>query len=165
MGIEFQELLLSYGIKPKPTTVKNPQANAVMERIFGTLKEQLRATIFETNWSEDIDTLIQACAFALRVTTPAHGPYSLAQLAFGYDLIFRQKVVIDWERKKALHQRQALQNNANENQKRVNHLYKVGDKVLIVLKKYEQQKKAKISPSTHARGPFTIVEIFNNGTV
>jgi hypothetical protein len=74
-------------------------------------------------------------------------------------------VVIDWERKKALHQRQAIQNNANENQKRVNHTYKVGDKVLIVLKKYEQQKKAKILPSTHARGPFTIVKIFNNGTV
>jgi transposase InsO family protein len=104
LGIKFQELLLSYGIKPKPTTVKNPQANAIVEHIFGTLKEQLRATIFKTSWSKDIDTLIQACAFALRVTTPAHGPYSPAQLAFGYDPIFCQKVVIDWEQKKALHQ-------------------------------------------------------------
>lgn len=41
MGIEFQELLQSYGIKPKPTTVKNPQANAIIERIFGMLGEQL----------------------------------------------------------------------------------------------------------------------------
>ena len=97
MGIEFQELLLSYGVKAKPTTVKNPQANAIVERIFGTLEEQIRTTVFNDNWSEDIDTLIQACAFALRVTTPANGPYSPAQLAFGYDLIFRQKVVIDWE--------------------------------------------------------------------
>ena len=40
MGIEFQELLLSYGIKPKPTTVKNPQANTIVEHIFGTLEEQ-----------------------------------------------------------------------------------------------------------------------------
>jgi hypothetical protein len=117
MGIKFQELLLSYGIKPKPMTVKNPQASAIVERIFGMLEEQFRATVFDTNcnWSEDIDTLIQACAFALRVTTSAHGPYSLAQLAFGYDLIFCQKVVVDWEQKKALHQRQAIQNNANEN--------------------------------------------------
>jgi hypothetical protein len=74
-------------------------------------------------------------------------------------------VVIDWEQKKALHQQQAIQNNANENRKRVNHTYKVGDKVLIVLKKYEQRKKPKILPSTHAGGPFTFVEIFNNGTV
>jgi hypothetical protein len=101
----------------------------------------------------------------LQVTTPAHGPYSPAQLAFGYDLIFRQKVVINWEQKKALHQQQAIQNNANKNRKRMNHTYKVGDKVLIVLKKYKQRKKAKISPLTHARGPFTIVEIFKNGTV
>jgi hypothetical protein len=41
MGIKFQELLLSYGIKPKPTTVKKPQANAIVECIFGTLEEQL----------------------------------------------------------------------------------------------------------------------------
>ena len=40
MGIKFQELLLSYGIKPKPTTVKNSQANAIVEHIFGTLEEQ-----------------------------------------------------------------------------------------------------------------------------
>ena len=38
MGIEFQEMLLSYGVKAKPTTVKNPQANAIVERIFGTLE-------------------------------------------------------------------------------------------------------------------------------
>ena len=144
MGIEFQELLQSYGIKPKPTTVKNPQANAIVERIFGMLGEQLRATVFESDWSEDVDTLIQACAFAMRVTTPAHGPYSPAQLAFGYDLIFRQKVFIDWERKKALHLRQSLQHNATENRKRLHHEYKVGDKVLIVLKKYEQRKQPKI---------------------
>jgi transposase InsO family protein len=41
MGIEFQELQLSYGIKPKPTTVKNPQAKAIVERIFRTLEEQV----------------------------------------------------------------------------------------------------------------------------
>ena len=33
LGIEFQELLTSYGIKSKPTTVKNPRANAIVERI------------------------------------------------------------------------------------------------------------------------------------
>ena len=80
MDIEFQELLLSYGIKPKPMTVKNSQANAIVERIFGTLKEQFRATVFDTNWSEDVDTLIQGCALALQVTTPANGPYSPAWL-------------------------------------------------------------------------------------
>ncbi len=42
VGIEFQELFDSYGIKSKLTTVKNPQANAIVERTFGVLGDQLR---------------------------------------------------------------------------------------------------------------------------
>ncbi len=49
MGCEFQEMLESYGITSKPTTVKNPTANAVVERIHGTLGEQLRSTVFESD--------------------------------------------------------------------------------------------------------------------
>jgi hypothetical protein len=41
MGIEFQEMLESYGIKSKPTTAKNPTANAIVKRNHGTLGEQL----------------------------------------------------------------------------------------------------------------------------
>jgi hypothetical protein len=137
MGIEFQEMLKSYGVKSKPTTVKNPTANTIIERIHGTLGEQLRATIFDADWSPNVDTLIQACAFALHAASPAQGTYSPAQLAFGYGLIFWQKVLIDWERIKALHTRQAIENNAKENKKRLEHKYKVGDKVLLVIKPYK----------------------------
>jgi hypothetical protein len=31
MGEEFQELLISYGIESKPTTVKNPTAQSLVE--------------------------------------------------------------------------------------------------------------------------------------
>ena len=109
MGCEFQEVLESYGITSKPTTVKNPTANAVVERIHGTLGEQLRTTVFEANWSNNVDTLIQACAYALCAASPARGTYSPAQLAFGYDMIFRQKVLIDWEPIKALRVRFAAE--------------------------------------------------------
>jgi transposase InsO family protein len=137
MGMEFQEMLASYGITSKPTTVKNPTANAIVERLHGILGEQLRSTIFEQDWSDDVDTLIQSCAYALRATAPSNGIYSPAQLTFGCDMIFRQKVIIDWERLKATRDKQALQNNAKENRKRLEHEYKVGDKVLIILKPYE----------------------------
>ncbi len=36
VGFEFQELLQSYGIDSTPTTVKNPQANAIVERYVTT---------------------------------------------------------------------------------------------------------------------------------
>jgi hypothetical protein len=45
------------------------------------------------------------------------------------------------------------------------HIYKVGDKVILVLKPYERLKKGKILPSTYSLGPFTITEVIANGTV
>jgi hypothetical protein len=165
VGIEFQELLDSYGIKSKLTTVKNLQANAIVERTFGVLGNQLCTSVFNSDWSSDVDTLVQACASAIRATTPAQGLYSPAQLAFGYDMLFRQKIFIDWEHFKALHNKQAMQNNVKENKKRLEHHYQVGDKVLILLKPNERQKRPKISPTTQSRGPFTILKIFDNGTV
>ena len=80
-------------------------------------------------------------------------------------MLFRQKIFIDWERFKALHSKQALQNNTKENKKWLEHQYHVGDKVLLLLKPYDHQKRPKISPTMQARGPFTILEIFDNGTV
>jgi hypothetical protein len=63
MGCKLQEMLESYGIKSKPMTVKNPTANAIVKCIHGML--------VSTNWSNDIDMLIQACAFALGAASPA----------------------------------------------------------------------------------------------
>jgi hypothetical protein len=40
--------------------VKNPTTNAIVERIHSTLGEQLQATIFDTDWSNNVGTLIQA---------------------------------------------------------------------------------------------------------
>ena len=59
----------------------------------------------------------------------------------------------------------AIENNNKENKKRLEHEYKVGDKVLLVLKSYELRNNPKISPSTYSRGPFTIIEVIANGTV
>ena len=42
-GLEFQELLHSCGIKKKPITVKNPQANSIIENVHLTMADMLRA--------------------------------------------------------------------------------------------------------------------------
>ncbi len=91
MGCKFQEMLDSYRIISKPTTVNNWSANAIVECIHGILGEQLWATVFGADWSNDVDTLIQACAYALCAASPAQGTYSLAQLVFGYNMTFRRK--------------------------------------------------------------------------
>ncbi len=146
LGIEFQELLTSYGIKSKLTTVKNPTANANVERgIQGTLGKQLSSTIFESDWEDDVDTLIQACAYALRTTTPSNETYLPAQLTFGCDMLFRQTIIVDWEKLKAIRNKNAVANNEKENRKRIHHKFKVGDKVLIKYKPYERRSDPKIS--------------------
>ena len=163
--MSFRKCFNSYGIISKLTIVKNLTANSIVERIHGTLGEQCWATVFGDNWSNYVNTLIQACAYALRAASPARGTYSPAQLVFGYNMIFQQKVLINWEHIKALCVRFAAENSAKENKKRLEHVYKVGDRVLLVLKPHKWQMKGKISPSTYSRGPFTITEVIANGTV
>ena len=56
--LHFQSLCDTYGIKRKPTTVKNPQANAILERIHGVLRNMLRTSKLDTAESvkaSDID--------------------------------------------------------------------------------------------------------------
>ena len=40
--LHFKALCESYGIKRKPTSVKNPQANAILERLHQVLTTMLR---------------------------------------------------------------------------------------------------------------------------
>ncbi|KAL7474006.1 hypothetical protein ACHAW6_000008, partial [Cyclotella cf. meneghiniana] len=139
---EFQELLASYNIQSKPTTVKNPTTQALVERLHLTLGDHLRTTIYNIdNWLDNVNHLIQACAWAIRTTNPSSSPYNPSQLAFGMDMFFCQQMKIDWQMLKMQRRRQAIANKLKENQTRIPHTYKIGDKVLIVQKKYERQKR------------------------
>ena len=164
MGSEFQEMCLSYDIESRPTTIKNPQAQGVVERMHLILGDALRTTVFEEDFSDDLDTLVQACAYSLRTTVPSNLPYSPSQLAFGCDMIFRHRVKIDWEMIKHKRSKQALANNTKENKKRVDHEYQVGDFAILLIPPYERSKQAKISSPTN--GVYKILEINKNyGTV
>ena len=77
IGKEFQELLSSYGIKSVPTTVKNPQANALIERTNLNMVDKLRTVTFEgTNWIEDMDAELQTIALAIRSSVNSSSRYS-----------------------------------------------------------------------------------------
>ncbi len=95
IGAEFQEMLSSYNIEPKCTTVKIPTANALVERLHSTLEDQLRTKILGKDFVGKVDYLIQITLFAIRATTPSNWAYSPSQLAHGVDMIFRQKILID----------------------------------------------------------------------
>ena len=58
-GFEFQEMLSSCAIVAKPTTVKNPRANSVDERVHLTKADMLRTQEFSGHdWFEVMDQLM-----------------------------------------------------------------------------------------------------------
>jgi hypothetical protein len=164
IGAEFQEMLSSYNIEPKCTTIKNPTANVLVERLHSTLEDQLQTKILGKDFVSEADYLIQIALFANQVTTPSNCTYSPSQLAYGVDMIFRQKI-IDWVALKQVHQLQAVANNAKENKKRLGHIYKVDNLILIVKKPYELAKAGKITSPTYSKGPYRILKLYKNGTV
>ena len=161
---DFQELLAKYNCVSMPTTIKNLQANALVERMHLTFANNVRTKVFEIDtWEQDADNLVQSCAYALRSTVPSNSNYAPGTLAFGMDMIFRQKIIVDWEELKQLRKKQHIANNIKENRHRREHQYKTGDLVLIIMKSYERNKKPKISQ--FAEGPYKVLKVHKNGTL
>ena len=72
IGKDFNHMLVcDYGIKGKPITVRNSQANAIVERIHQVIAMMVRIFELETNYL-DVDNpwkgVLSATAFAVRST-------------------------------------------------------------------------------------------------
>ncbi len=69
--LHFETLCESNGIKRKPTTIKNPQANAICEgihQVLGTMMRTSEIDMAESVEPADIDTFIDNAAWAIRST-------------------------------------------------------------------------------------------------
>src|SRR6476619_1142969 len=56
IGADFKQMLINdYGIKRKPITVRNPQANAIVERIHQVIANMIRTFELETNYLDQDD--------------------------------------------------------------------------------------------------------------
>ena len=162
IGHEFQDLLKNdYGIKRKPITVRNPQANAIVERIHQVIGNIIRTFELQDNYLDDDDPwkgILSATAFAVRSTYHTTLQKSPGQLIFGRDMIFNIKHTANWDFIKSRKQVIIQKNNARENSTRIPHNYHVGDKVMLHIGttfKYEQPYS----------GPHEVQEVFTNGTV
>jgi transposase InsO family protein len=162
IGKDFQMMIKNdYGIKGKPITVRNPQANAIVERVHQVIGNIIRTFELENNYLDEDDPwkgILSATAFAIRSTFHTSLKSTPGQLVFGRDMIFNIQHIANWEYIKQRKQKIINLNNQRENSKRVQHVYKVGDKVLLnrgTENKYE-------SPY---QGPFEITQVNDNGTV
>ena len=158
---EFAEMVQNdYGIKRRPITTRNPQANAIIERIHQTIGNMLRTQDINNQKPEDTWAgILSAIMFAVRATVHTTLQYSPMQLVFGRDAILNTTFDVDWTAIKHRKQQMIRKNNQYENSKRLRHTYRVGDKVLF--QEIQTRKYGKDLWS----GPYKIRQVRNNGTV
>jgi hypothetical protein len=162
MGEFAQMVQKDYGIKTKPTTTRNPQANSVIERVHQTIGNMIRTFQMgssEINEDDPWSGVLAATMFAIRATYHTTTQATPAQLVFGRDAIINTKFEANWRFIRDRKQRAINKNNQKENAKRTKHEYKIGQKVL-----YRNESLAKYSEDPYD-GPFEIVQINTNGTV
>ena len=150
-----------YGIKGKPITTRNPQANSVVERIHQVLANMVRTFELENKYLDKEDpwkAILSATAFAVRSTISTTTQSTPAQLVFGRDMMLNIKHMANWEFIRDRKQKLINKNNQRENSKRIPYEYKTGDLVLI-------RKGSENKYETPFTGPFSILMVNDNGTV
>ena len=93
-------LVNDYGIKRKPITVRNPQANAIVERIHQVIANMIRTFELESNYLDEEDPwkgILSATTFAVRSTYHTTLKKTPGQLVFGRDMIFNIQHIANWE--------------------------------------------------------------------
>ena len=168
LGPEFTCMLKKNNIQSVPTTVKNPQANAVVERMHQTISTMIAISIQENlpNTFEEASSLIQrnclSAQFALRATVHSTMKYSPGELAFGRNILNPFSKQINWDELMTKKQQVINTQNIKENSRRRYFDYKVGDRILILNK---STFRGKLEPSTLPEGPWKILQVHTNGTV
>jgi hypothetical protein len=160
IGHEFQNMIKNdYGIKKKPITVRNPQANAIVERIHQVIGNIIRTFELQENYLDEDDPwkgILSATAFAVRATYHTTLKKSPGQLVFGRDMIFKIQHIPNWEFIRENKQRIIAKNNKNENAKCIPHTYEVGHKVLL-------RKGTEFKYEQPYSGPYKILPVNTNG--
>ena len=153
----------NYGITARVITTRNPQANAILERIHQTIGDMIRT--FEMYDRTDLDEhdpwtgVLTAIMAAVRSTYSTTTRATPMQLVFGRDTVINTRFIADWDQIRKRKQLLIEVNNQRENKKRREYVYTKGDKVL--------QKMGHSTKYTGPEytGPYEIIAVNNNGTV
>ena len=163
-GRPFQRCLQRNGITPAQITVKNPQANAVCERMHSTIGDILRAMLHERppiNVGQAIDiadTALASTQFAIRASVHRAMGLSPGAMVFHRDMFHPIPLLINYEQLRERRQVLIDDNNRRANLRRRFQDYQPGQEVLVLT-----YKPDKLEP--RADGPFTIELVHVNGTV
>ena len=164
LGEGFQAELARHGIDGVALTVKNPQSNAICERLHQTIEQALRPLIHlqaPAHDAEAIDILESAVATAQYSARAAvHGALKISPgaLVFQRDMIMNIPIIADFLSIQKHRQAIVDERLLKANRSRIFHDYQPGDQVLKLT-----YKPDKLDP--RAEGPYPIVSTHTNGTV
>jgi len=153
----------SYGIKRKPTTMKNPQANTILERVHQVLGHMLRTAAINMADSvtpNDVNVFLDNATWAICSTYHTVLKASPGAAIFGRDMLFDIPFIADWNKNGDYRQRQTDLNTARENKQRVDYDYKIGNRVLVI-----QDGILRKAQSPYSKEPWTITTVHTNGTI
>ena len=160
----FQQMLNRHGIEKHPTTVKNPQANAICERLHLTIANILRILTRTTppqtyeGAADLVDQALATAQYAVRASIHSTLKATPGSIAFSRDMLLNIPLIADFETLRQ--QRQALidRNLIAANRKRISFDYQPGQQVLKAI-----YKPNKMQPSFE--GPYPILRGHTNGTI
>ncbi len=150
-------------MKRKQTSVKNPQANAILEHIHAVVMNKLRTAEINTAYSvkpSDIDIFLSDAAWAIRSTYHTVLKASPCAAIFGQDMLVDIPFIADWKKTGEHMQLLTNCNIDHKNEGQIDYDYQVGQKVLVrnngILRKAE---------SRYLREPWLKTSVHTNRTI
>jgi transposase InsO family protein len=164
IGSEFQWLLELFSIKDVCSTSKNPQSNAICERMHQTVENVLRTLIHGnppqtmTRAKDIVDDALATAMHAMRTTVATTLGSAPGSLAFARDMFLNVPLVADWQTIARKREQHVNENLRRANQKRRQYDYATGQQVL---------KKVHNPTSLGVRtmGPYAIERVHVNGNL
>jgi transposase InsO family protein len=164
IGADFQRVLAVNGVKDVPTTVKNPQSNAICERMHQTAGNIIR-TLTHTHPPANMQVANQVVDSALASTMHAlrcsmHHALGMSPGAFVYqrDMFLNIPLIANLQTIQERKQVLINENLRRQNLKRRSFDYVVNEEVLL---KVPNPRKL----DDKAEGPYVIRQVHVNGTV
>jgi hypothetical protein len=161
--LNFEYLCETYGIKRKPTMIKNPQVNAILEHLHQVLGQMLRTSkldMAKTITPDDVNVFLNNVAWVICSTYHTVLKASPGAAIFGHDMLFDIPCIANWNKIGDYRQHQTNLSTARKNSKRVDYDYKVGNKVLLT-----QEGILCKAESPYSKEPWTITTVHTSGTI
>jgi hypothetical protein len=163
LKLHFETLCDSYGLKHKPTSIKNPQVNAILKRMHQTIMAMFLTSeidMEDTINEHDIADFLTNPAWAICSAYHTVLKTSPGAALFGRNMLFDVPFLADWSKIGEYRPKKTDKNTVKENIGRVDWDYQLDNKVLVIkdvtLRKSESQCEFE---------PWTIRSAHTNGTI